>query len=95
MSKKDEQYMREIKAINNLWKSSYKKLEQEYEDLLTLNGNISVELEQVKNERKLWFEKALHKTEMLDTVYDAVKDYRTNEHLYGVKNGTMQSWFNS
>jgi hypothetical protein len=94
MSKKQKERIKELEVVNGLWKHSYKKLETSYDDLMSLNKQLAVELEQAKHDRKLWFEKALKKTEMLDVVYDTVKDYRVNEHLYGVENGILQGWFN-
>lgn len=94
MSKKQEERIKELEVVNNLWRSSYKKLQKEYDETITINNQLNKQLNQANSDKKLWFEKALQKSEMLDIVYDTVKDYRANEHLYGVENGTLQGWFN-
>lgn len=95
MSKKEQERIKELEIVNALWQSSYKKLQKEYDELAIINAALDNNLHKANSERKLWFDKSLQKTEMLDTVYDAVKHYRNNEHLYGVENGTMQGWYNS
>lgn len=95
MSRKQEERIKELEIVNGLWQTSYKKLQKEYDDMYIHNQTLTKAIQQSNSDKKLWFEKALQKSEMLDIVYDTVKDYRANEHLYGVENGTLQGWFNS
>jgi flagellar motility protein MotE (MotC chaperone) len=84
--------IQELASVNNLWKTSYKKLEADYEKLLDTNAEISNKLTQVEAERKIYFALSLKYTAILDNITSDIKDYTRKEHLYGVENGIMQSW---
>jgi hypothetical protein len=84
--------IQELSSVNHLWKTSYKKLEADYDKLLDTNAEISDKLKQAEAERKIYFTLSLKYTAILDSIAIDIKDYTKKEHLYGVENGIMQSW---
>lgn len=84
--------IQELSSVNNLWKTSYKKLEADYDKLLDVNSEMSKKLKQAEAERKIYFTLSLKYTAILDSITSDIKEYTKKEHLYGVEDGIMQSW---
>lgn len=89
----DSSRVSELMNVNKLWKTSYTKLEEEYDKLMEANAELHKKLQHSQRDRQIYFDLANKYTAMLNGVKESIKSYGRNEHLYGKE--TLQDWIDN